>query len=246
MLGFTDLLLKAGLEPKDVRLLRHQTKTPAGRTPYLLWRDQRTAFEEYQSVQTAGNRAKLAGPIWASFVAPPTGGTLFAGIYITHRVGVADPLWIDPLYGVLGSSLTNDGLDRYETSLTRHLEGYVGRLWIEWGKGARSWVQRPDRQDKQIVELTRVFREDAFPGYTHFVTTCLKFRVCPAHGQLHFAPHAESISSPRLRPRSSMLGQRRERADSSVDGSTMPRMVTVAILASKAANRAITKSASWK
>ncbi|MGO4170307.1 hypothetical protein [Novosphingobium sp. YAF33] len=63
MLLFTDLLEKAGLDPADVRLLRHQTKAPTGRTPYGLWRDDRPAFEDYQSVQTAGNRASLAAPI---------------------------------------------------------------------------------------------------------------------------------------------------------------------------------------
>jgi hypothetical protein len=231
MFGFTDLLLKAGIEPGRVRLLRHQTKTPIGRTPYLLWRDQRAAFEEYQSVQTVGNRAKLAGPIWASFVAPPTGGTLFAGIYTAERVGVADPAWIDPLYGTPGVGLTSDGLDRYETTLTTDLEDYAGRLWIEWGKGARSWIQRPDLQDKPIVELTRTFREDAFPGYTHFVTNVSEIQGCPAHGSPRCAQPMESISSRRPKPGSSMSGRRRETAASSVDGSAMLRMAMVGIWA---------------
>lgn len=177
---FTDLLVKARLDPRGVRLLRHQTKAPNGRTPYILWRDQRSAFEEYQSVQTVGNRASLAASTWASFVAPPTGGTLFAGIYSAERIGIADATWIDPLYGVPGASLTPDSLDRYRTARATDLEDYIGRLWIDWGAGARTWIQRPDRQNKPIVELSRVFREDTFPGYTHFVTNVSEIQGLPA------------------------------------------------------------------
>jgi hypothetical protein len=180
MLRFTDLLEKAGLDPVEVRLLRHQTKAPTGRTPYGLWRDNRPAFEDYQSVQTSANRASLAAPIWASFVAPPTGGSLFAGIYAAERIGGAPPGWLDPLHQVAGNTLTVDTLDQYRTELTSHLETYIGRLWIEWGAGARKWVQRPDRQNKPIVELTRTFREDAFPGYTHFVTDVSQVEALPA------------------------------------------------------------------
>jgi hypothetical protein len=160
-------------------MLRHQTRAPNGQTPYVLWRDRLPAFEEYQSVQTLRNRASLAVPIWASFVVPPSGGTLFAGIYSAERDGVADAGWIDPLFGVAGASLTRDGLDRYRTARAIELEGYIGRLWIEWGAGARSWVQRPDRQNKPIVELTRAFREDSFPGYTHFLANISEINSLP-------------------------------------------------------------------
>lgn len=180
MLLFTDLLEKAGLAAGQVRLLRHQTKAPNGRTPYLLWRDDRPSFEEYQRVQTIGNRAGLAAPFWASFVAPPTGGTLFAGIYTARRVGTVDASWIDPLHLVPGMNLTKDELDCYETARASELEAFIGRLWIEWGAGARSWVQRPDRQNKPIVELTCAFREDAFPGYTHFIANISDVQGLPA------------------------------------------------------------------
>lgn len=180
MLRFTDLLEKAGFVPSQVRLLRHQTKAPNGRTPYILWRDQRPSFEEYQSVQTIGNRAGLAASFWASFIAPPTGGTLFAGIYSAEQEGVADPAWIDPLHGMTGASLTTHSLDQYKTALLPELGDYAGRLWIEWGAGARSWIQRADRQNKAIVELSRAFREDAFPGYTHFVTNVSEVQGLPA------------------------------------------------------------------
>ena len=180
MLLFTDLLAKAGFSPADVRLLRHQTKGPNGRTPYLLWRDQKPAFEDYQCVQSTHNRTSLAAPIWASFVAPPTGGTLFAGLYSAKRIGHAGEHWIYPLHGVPGSTLTSHALDRYETEPIPDLADYAGRLWIDWGSGTRSWVQRADRQNKTICELTRAFREDAFPGYTHFLARISELQGLPA------------------------------------------------------------------
>ena len=180
MLEFTDLLQKAGFDPAKVRLLRHQTKAPNGRTPYILWRDNLPAFEDYQSVQTSGNRSGLGAQTWAAFVTPPTGGTLFVGLYAAKLVGEVGADWIDPLHEVPGTSLSGHSLDRYETGLTIGLAEYIGRLWIEWGAGARRWIQRPDNQRKAIVELTRTFREDAFPGFTHFITNVSEVQSLPA------------------------------------------------------------------
>jgi hypothetical protein len=179
ILAFTDLLIKVGCEPAQVRLLRHQTKAPSGRTPYALWRDRLPAFEEYQCVQTSANRPNLAAPLWASFVVPPSGTTLFVGLYSAERVSMVDSSWIDPLFDRPGTDLTKDGLDRYETRLTDRLADYIGRLSIGWGAGTRSCVQRADRQNKEIVELTRVFREDAFPGYTHFIALVSEVETMP-------------------------------------------------------------------
>ncbi|GEM_PF-5493664 len=73
---------------------------------------------------------------------------MFAGIYTAEHIGAAPPDWLDPLHQVVaGITLTADTLDQYRTALTSHLEPYIGRLWIEWGAGARKWVQRPDRQN---------------------------------------------------------------------------------------------------
>ncbi|CAH0498285.1 GIY-YIG nuclease family protein [Novosphingobium sp. CECT 9465] len=170
MLTFNDLLAKAGFELSEVRLLRHQTKAPNGRTPYLLWRDKRDAFDEYQAVQTQPNGVKLMSPYWASFVVPPSGGTLFTGIYSAEFSGPSPGAWMDPLHDRPGMELAGQRLERYELQLLPSLQEYVGRLWIEWGAGARSWIQRPDKQAKAIVELTRQFREEAFPGFTHFIS----------------------------------------------------------------------------
>ena len=75
-LCFADLLSAKGIDPATVRLLRHYNET--GRTPYATWHSDRVAFEAWQSLQTnsQSQRANFASPIWASFVATPTGGAL--------------------------------------------------------------------------------------------------------------------------------------------------------------------------
>ncbi len=55
-LMFNMLLEDAGISPSDVRLLRHQTGKVPGRSPYTLWRDDVTAFEQYQSTQDPAKR----------------------------------------------------------------------------------------------------------------------------------------------------------------------------------------------
>lgn len=87
---FNSLLEQFGLTPTDVILLRHQDKHAAtGRTPYELWRDDRPAFELYQSFQRVDNRTKFTrAPRWASFVANPDGGTMFVGLYTASYNGL--------------------------------------------------------------------------------------------------------------------------------------------------------------
>lgn len=170
-LTFNMLLHQAGLEPADVRLLRHQTGMGAGKSPYTLWRDDLPAFETYQSTQDPTKRARFDASCWASFVAPPTGGTLFVGLYEVQLVGSVAEESIDPLTGVRAGADKQRLYDQYRCERSSYLADYVGRLWIHWSdspSGYRAWVQRADRQDKEIVELTRVFQEEAFPGFTSF------------------------------------------------------------------------------
>nr|WP_047169147.1 GIY-YIG nuclease family protein [Sphingomonas sp. Y57] len=178
ILSFNDLLLKAGFDLSEVRLLRHQTRTPQGRTPYLLWRDDRAAFDDYQSVQTAANRTKLGAPYWATFVVPPSGGTLFAGLYRAERLGPSPKDRVDPLFKRTDAELTADELDAYRLTLSLPLNDYAGKVWIDWGLAARSWIQRSDKQDKAIEAITE-FCEDAFPGYTHFIANISDIPTLP-------------------------------------------------------------------
>jgi hypothetical protein len=50
----------------------------------------RLAFEKYQSLQSFGNRPRLAGSHWASFVVGLDGETLLAGLYATSYGGILE------------------------------------------------------------------------------------------------------------------------------------------------------------
>src|SRR6266566_4493439 len=96
MIGFNALLRDEGVDPADVKLVRHQDTHHAARvTPYQLWLAADGQFDLYQNIQ---RRAVFKGArLLASFVATPLNETLFVGIYENKRVGKAKPGLIDPI-----------------------------------------------------------------------------------------------------------------------------------------------------
>ena len=179
-LRFNMLLADQGIVPANVRLLRHQTSKVRVRTPYTLWRDDRAEFERYQSYQLGGKREALfRAPYWASFVAPPAGGTMFVGLYAASRIGPAPPGSLDPL----GGGPMDARVELYDVRLDPTLSDYIGRLFVHWGDSSsarRAWVQRADRRDKPIVELSRAFQEEAFPGFTRLIRPLSEIETMPA------------------------------------------------------------------
>ena len=163
MLTFGDLLDLAGIARHEVRLLRHQDNRYTGfRSPYVLWRDDRPRFEAYQETQAIGDAGQLRAPYWASFVGVPGKETLFVGLYAASLVG---RLAADRPHPVTSGVEEAGTCDFYDLRLLLALEEYAGRLWIDWGKGYRAWIQRGDRVPKPVIELRRAFAEDPFPGF---------------------------------------------------------------------------------
>ena len=88
---FNTILREAGLRLTDVRLIRHKDQRAArDRTPYELWRDNRSEFELYQSIQSIPNRKKLTAPYWAVFIVSLSSETMFAGVYAVKYRGLLD------------------------------------------------------------------------------------------------------------------------------------------------------------
>ena len=160
MITFNSILGNEGLEPTDVKLVRHQD-TRHAITPYQLWVAGDGRLEIYQSYQ---RRLAFDGAAYiASFVATPLNETLFVGLYCVKGVGRVPRGRIDPISG-------DDvgGLHRYRLELTEYLTDYRGRLVIDWGPGFRSWVQRARRKDKAVIEIRRVATDPPFPGFMEF------------------------------------------------------------------------------
>jgi hypothetical protein len=165
---FNQLLIEAGLDPKHVRLLRHQTPLADKRSLLDVWRRERVLFEDYQSLQFTAKRASFARPYWVAFFGTWDGRTLFAGIY-----QVGEPTALTETVEVLLTKTVDppDIVDRYPTALSGYLAEYSERLYVEWGGGSsgkRSWSQRAEAQNKVVTELHIGAAEEPFPGYMDF------------------------------------------------------------------------------
>lgn len=161
-LTFNVLLREAGFEPYNVRLARHlDTRKGVKRSPYTLWRTDIAAFELYQQVQ--GGRKFRVGNYLASFVITPQGHTLFVGMYQINTLGVAPAGMLCPI-----RETDVEGLNFYSISRDDRMSELIGRLTINWGPGARSWVQLTHRREKNVIEIRRDFEDEPFPGYFHF------------------------------------------------------------------------------
>ena len=79
----------------------------------------------------------------------------------------------------------NDGVvkagnhDAYNLTLDERFSDLDGRLYVDWGPGMRSWVQRADRQNKCLTELRTEFKEPEFPGFLNFVESLSRLDRLP-------------------------------------------------------------------
>ena len=182
-LKFNMILEDEGIDPADVRLLRHQTQEANGSTPYSLWRDAPDAFESYQSTQSPERRSYFRGRYWASFVAPPDGRTLFVGLYAVKLLESVPVGKIDPFHGrPIGDGKNWTHYDQYECVRCKELSEYVGRLSVHWGESKsafRSWFQIAKAQNKTILELAQSFREEEFPGFTKLIRPLSEIETMP-------------------------------------------------------------------
>lgn len=171
------ILNDAGIPLEKVRLLRHQDQRALkGLKPYELWRDDRPGFEQYQSHQSFGNHTKLNFPYWVSFVGTPSNETLFVGVYSVRYKGVlAKDIPAPHTHEILVAG----SCDAYELSLLQEFADLDGKLYVDWGPGTRSWIQRADKQNKPITEIRTEFKEPNFPGYLQFVSQLSKLETLP-------------------------------------------------------------------
>jgi len=130
---FNPLLLEAGLDLKDVRLLRHANST--GRSAYELWREDRDGFNLYQSVQAIDRRPDFGSAgFWASFGSTLDGETVFLGLYEVSFRGVGRRNLKKPHTAGVNRAGT---YHRYDMKECAALQDLAGRLYVDWGAGTR-------------------------------------------------------------------------------------------------------------
>lgn len=173
------ILRENGLDPKDVRLVRHKDqRSSPGRSPYELWRDDPKGFHAYQSSQRISNRKKFSAPFWAVFVVDAFDDTVFVGLFAASYRGLLEE--DRPKPHVIGEIDTAGSCDIYDLELDSRLKQLIGRLVINWGPGERAWVQYADRQDKTILELRTRESEPPFPGFINFIEPLSRIGKLPA------------------------------------------------------------------
>ncbi len=172
MIGFNTLLDSEGVDPKVVKLVRHQDTRGVGTSPYDLWLAADSRFELYQRIQRRPvfQRASLI----ASFVATPLDETLFVGLYTIEGWQPAPPGLTDPL---LGKDV--GGYHLYDLEPAAILAEYRDRVVIDWGQGYRTWVQWAAKQNKQVLEMRRTPREPPFPGFLEFRMRLSELKTVP-------------------------------------------------------------------
>ena len=177
LLTFNMLLRESQIPLADVRLLRHKDqRAEKGRTPYELWREDRQKFELYQSNQASNNHTRLKAGHWASFVGTPDDRSVFVGLYAVEYLGrLTEDIPKPHMEGVDKAGEA----DSYRLTKLESFAPYDGRLFVAWGEGTRSWIQRADNQDKPIIELMTHFKEPEFPGFLEFIKPLSKLNTLP-------------------------------------------------------------------
>ncbi len=173
---FNSILAEEGLDLRDVILIRHQDQK-SNRSPFELWRDNRSGFELYQSHQGFKRRRSFQrAKQWASFVAAPGAKTMFVGLYQAKYHGILDH---DSPLPHRNEVERAGNCDVYDLALDPRFSDFDGKLFVDWGEGARAWVQRADRQDKRVTELRLKFEEDPFPGFMNFIQPLSTIEALP-------------------------------------------------------------------
>lgn len=161
MIAFNDILTLGGVAPSDVKILRHgQVGDPKA---YDTWRNDRAAFEGYQSRQDRGEIPENG--LVASFVVSRSGKTTFAGMYSSSGSALAALGDVDPMTGV---SNTTGHRRIYQLTSVPGWERYEGRLVIVWptGSAGRSWHRKADSMLWPVLEIAD--QHDPWPGWRAF------------------------------------------------------------------------------
>jgi len=193
-LMFNSILKQEGVAPAETILVRHQDqRAEKGRTPFELWRFDALAFDAYQSNQNPNRRSQFSrASYWASFVATPAGDTLFIGVYRAAYVCLLDQDRPKPHMRGVDVAGSNDV---YNLQRQPAFDDLIGRLTIEWGEGARAWIQRAELQNKPVAELRQRDADPRVSGLPEFLESAFANRSVAADMDCDFQDFAGRLPS---------------------------------------------------
>ncbi|MGN6495636.1 MAG: GIY-YIG nuclease family protein [Agriterribacter sp.] len=162
MITIQELLLKRGLTNDRTLLVRHKDHRT---NLYQAYRNDKKNFILYQQQQ--GHEVFKDAEYIVSFIGEDGTRSRFVGVYKIRGCKVLDtplPSFIGDLYKV-----------EYELEEDPRFEQLKDRVIIDWGKGARSWVQK-FQNDKEIVELQPGLHYQHFHDYFDFILSYTELR----------------------------------------------------------------------
>lgn len=158
ILNFSDVLIKVGLDPTRVKLIRHSLADKEFRQCY-----EKGMVTEYTRVQS--DNFSNGYDYWCVFISDKSTTAKFFACYKVNG-GVCDTQDIKPDNFPLEDWFQGQKMF-YELEHIDLLKEYEGRLLIEWGKGALAWAQKATNE-KPIVAIQD---KRAFSGYENFILT---------------------------------------------------------------------------
>ncbi|MHC8509593.1 MAG: GIY-YIG nuclease family protein [Rhodospirillales bacterium] len=191
MFTFNDLLKKAGIEPKEVLLMRHCPNDSGLLRALPRFAVQRhDLFNAYQSVQ-AGRNSESAlknARYLASFIGINSGFAHFAGLYKNagDRTITRAQYNTVPEYQELGEYGQNNAARRenllwFQLNLEEFFQEWKGKMVINWPT-ARAWYQWAGRKNEFPVHaiLDRSVFEEAMPEWNNLVLTWADLQILPS------------------------------------------------------------------
>lgn len=149
---FNDLLTGAGIAPSEVCIIRHQTSKPGvgGMSLFELWRDNPAGFKRYQDTQQPKRAIFRNRKIWAGFVSPSPGETLFIGLFDAVLATTRKADWLCDYSGDAPNN--SEPVNIFDTRPRPELAELIGRLRVVWPKAnVRTWARKADRISLSIV-----------------------------------------------------------------------------------------------
>ncbi|WP_201743963.1 HNH endonuclease [Paragemmobacter ruber] len=147
---FVEMLRRAGLDPKRVKLLRHDARGLAA------WLESPDHFLSFASIQSAGNSPFRQNPEQVAHFLPgprlPGAGfsARFVGVTQLHGRWTWDGLRL-PRVWLRDYRIAGEAAEAADQSWLDVLRDEVGRLDVDWGPAPRAWHQRATGSPKRVI-----------------------------------------------------------------------------------------------
>ncbi|WP_278683986.1 GIY-YIG nuclease family protein [Paraclostridium bifermentans] len=162
---FSDILKKAGLNPSNVKLIRHALTDKGFKSCY-----DKNMVLEYTCQQKKG--FSKGYKYWAVFISDNGN---YAKLYALYKVGNSVPDTHDMVPLEFPHPEWFKGENSYfDLQYVDYLQEYEGRLIIDWGKSTRMWHQK-GTTEKPVIAIESANKQ-AFPGYENIIISYDKLK----------------------------------------------------------------------